>query len=321
VTFAILISSQLVFLVLRILDHTLKTDASVAADVLSLIATNAALILSLLGHKRSLRPGTLLSLYLSMVATLGIARTRTLWLMEVGGPVPAMMAVVLSLTTLSLLLESIERIPAVVLHETTVAPEVRSGFWTRTCFLWLASTFRSGYSKILSIKHLPPLDTKLESHLLEHKLVKTWDKCKYHDFELFKVTDESIDDQNCHHSLLRACFRSYFLSFLSPIIPQICLTAFTFSQPFIINTTIGFIGQKTPDPNYGKGLIGACALVYMGIAVRFPFNNHNRFRHSSDFLLAGIQFSLCVPELPLHDQATRGIDRTYLSTNTSDTSS
>lgn len=79
-----------------------------------------------------------------------------------------------------------------------------------------------------------------------------------------------LDDHKKRHSLLRACFRSYLLSSLSPIIPRLCLTAFTFSQPFLINTTVSFVGQMDPDSNYGKGLIGAWALVYLGIAVSEP---------------------------------------------------
>lgn len=77
----------------------------------------------------------------------------------------------------------------------------------------------------------------------------------------------SSDDRRSRYSLLRACFRAYLFSFLAPIIPRLCLTVFTFSQPFLINKTVKFAGQADPDRNYGKGLIGAWALVYLGIAV------------------------------------------------------
>jgi hypothetical protein len=45
------------------------------------------------------------------------------------------------------------------------------------------------------------------------------------------------------------------------------VTAFTFAQPFLINATIKFVGSKDPDSYHGKGLIGAWALVYLGISV------------------------------------------------------
>lgn len=45
------------------------------------------------------------------------------------------------------------------------------------------------------------------------------------------------------------------------------MTVFTFAQPFLVTTTIRFVEKKNPDINHGKGLIGAWALVYLGIAV------------------------------------------------------
>lgn len=56
-------------------------------------------------------------------------------------------------------------------------------------------------------------------------------------------------------------------SFLSSIAPRLCLTAFTFSQPFLLSSTVSLIGQQDPSRAYGHGLIGACALIYIGIAV------------------------------------------------------
>ncbi|KAK2779173.1 ABC transporter [Colletotrichum kahawae] len=84
------------------------------------------------------------------------------------------------------------------------------------------------------------------------------------------------DDHQRKNSLLRACLKSYFLSFLSPIIPRLCLSVFTFAQPFLINTTVSFVGQEKPDGNFGRGLIGAWALVYLGIAISNSiFQYHN----------------------------------------------
>ena len=75
------------------------------------------------------------------------------------------------------------------------------------------------------------------------------------------------DNHQGRYNLLRACFHSYRSSFLSAIIPRLCLTAFTFSQPFLIDTTVSFVGQTERNKDYGKGLIGAWALVFVGMAV------------------------------------------------------
>jgi len=102
------------------------------------------------------------------------------------------------------------------------------------------------------------------------------------------------DDHHERHSLLRACFRSYLLSFLSPIIPRICLTSFTFAQPFLISTTINFVSKTNPDSTYGKGLIGAWALVYLGIAVSkqlhsIELSKFNQQVNRSQVLYTGIK--------------------------------
>lgn len=51
------------------------------------------------------------------------------------------------------------------------------------------------------------------------------------------------------------------------MLPRLCMTAFTFAQPFLVNTTIKYVSEKNANVYHGKGLIGAWALVYLGIAV------------------------------------------------------
>jgi hypothetical protein len=58
------------------------------------------------------------------------------------------------------------------------------------------------------------------------------------------------------------------MSLLLPVIPRLCLTAFTFAQPFLITATLNYVDNPNPNLDYGKGLIGAWALAYVGLAVR-----------------------------------------------------
>jgi ATP-binding cassette, subfamily C (CFTR/MRP), member 1 len=56
-----------------------------------------------------------------------------------------------------------------------------------------------------------------------------------------------------------------------PIPPRLALTGFTFAQPFLVTRTLNYLdGNGASNINDGAGLIGACALVYFGISVRFP---------------------------------------------------
>ncbi|KAI0126762.1 ABC transporter [Xylariales sp. AK1849] len=245
------LTTQVAFLVLRSRNGSFLTSASLTADALSVVGTAGAAWLSLLDHQRSLRPSTVLSLYLSVLVVLDTARVRTSWLMGYQNQEAAVLTATLASTVAALLLESVEKKTSLKPDKLSGAPEQYSGIWIRTTFAWLLATFRVGYLRVISLKDIPKLDTRLESHVLRERLVSTW--AKY--------------DHQERHSLLRAAFRSYLPSFLSAVLPRLCKTVFSFAQPFLINTTVSYVGEAQPDSSYGKGLIGAWGLVFLGISV------------------------------------------------------
>ncbi len=104
-----------------------QIKASIIADGLNLSATSAALIVAYLDHRLALRPSTFLSLYLSVSVILGIAQTRTLWLLAPKSLVLVMMTVAYALTLMALLLESIEKKKSLIADEKSHAPEAKSG--------------------------------------------------------------------------------------------------------------------------------------------------------------------------------------------------
>ncbi|KAI0157335.1 ABC transporter [Xylariaceae sp. FL1272] len=232
------------------------------------LATKTGVLASfpLVNHQRASRSSTLLTLYLSSAVLLGSARVRTLPLLAAHSTISALMFVTFALTSIALLCESAERRTRLITNHNPEkgpqAPEGVSGFWIRTCFTWLASTFWRGYSRVISLDDLPPLDSELHSAKLGDILASKWTqygKCG-------------------RYRLLRACFTSYFFSFTSPIVPRLSLTAFTFSQPLLINTTVTFVGYTNPDANYGKSLIGAWALVSLGIAASSSVYHYQTLR-------------------------------------------
>ncbi|KAL7947355.1 P-loop containing nucleoside triphosphate hydrolase protein [Trichoderma barbatum] len=247
IAFAAIFAVQIIYLVFRAQYAELRTRLSLAADILSSTATIAAFFLSRASHGRSLRPSTVLDLYLSISSILNIARTRTLWLLAAGSPVPILMTLNLSLTLFALILESIEERKRL----SNGSPEEFSGIWSRISFSWLIPLLKTGYDKVLSQEDLPNLDTRLQSRLLRHQLITTWSKY----------------DPKARHSLVKACFRTHLSTFPSAVFPRLCFAAFTFAQPFLVETTINFVGDENADDSHGKGLVGAWALVYLGIAL------------------------------------------------------
>lgn len=169
-----MLATQLAFLILRVLDRSWQTEASLVADVLTFIAAGTSLALSLVDHQRALRPSTLLALYLSTLIVLGIARTRTLWLMRLGSSVPAVETANFVFIVTALVLESLELRSLQRTDQKLGAPEQYSSFWNRTCFAWLGATLRLGHANVMSVDDLPSLDTHLQSATLRDKLISSW---------------------------------------------------------------------------------------------------------------------------------------------------
>ncbi|KAK6438978.1 hypothetical protein LTR95_004823 [Oleoguttula sp. CCFEE 5521] len=253
-------TAQLAFCICRTKVTQYQTRASVAADVLTLFASIAAGVLSVLQHQRSLRPSNLLAVYLTIASTLGIARVRTLWMITPASQTAVSYITAFTFSVLALILESTKNASARGIRDRNEATESYSGLWNRTVFLWLTHTFFTGYSKVLSVPDLPLLDVKLRTPRLSGELMKKW--------KLYAHKDEN--------RLLRALWAAFGWSFLSGVFPRLALTAFTFLQPSLITTTVNYISVPQSDKTYGPALIAAWALVYLGLAV-----SHSAFLYQS----------------------------------------
>ncbi|KAH8201947.1 hypothetical protein TruAng_003860 [Truncatella angustata] len=254
VTYLCLLACQAVFLALRRVDPGLRTQASLAADVIGTAGAIGVALLSWFDHQRSIRPSSLLAMYLMIATILGVARLRTLWSIPGATGAAIVFSLVLGLTLTALVLESTSKDQALrsPREYSGVGSEPFSGLWARIAYFWLLGTVRQGYHKILSVDDLPGMDPQLRSGVLHSKLEREWSAC----------------DQARKYSLIVSCFRAYSTALFSAVLPRLCLTGFTFAQPFMINTLTDWI-QKTDAPeSSGKGMIGAYALVYLGLAAR-----------------------------------------------------
>jgi hypothetical protein len=70
------------------------------------------------------------------------------------------------------------------------------------------------------------------------------------------------------YKLFLASMKAMGWSAAQPVFPRLLLTGFTFAQPFLVSSILGYLQNSTTRPkNDGYGLLGACVLVYVGIAV------------------------------------------------------
>lgn len=78
-------------------------------------------------------------------------------------------------------------------------------------------------------------------------------------------------DKGRKHCLAFATFTAFQGDFWKAVIPRLCYTGFSFAQPFLINKIVDVVGTSKSNRPQGTvgGLVGATALVYLGLAVCF----------------------------------------------------
>ncbi|KAI0837465.1 P-loop containing nucleoside triphosphate hydrolase protein [Hypoxylon sp. FL0890] len=247
---------QLVFLAVRVQSHHLYTRLAVAAEILCAAANVGALAVSFLEDQRSVRPSDLLVLYYSASTTLGVPRLRTLWLLPSDYLIVKIIWTLIFVVTAGVVvlecLAKTKRIrPA---YKTGLTFEQTTSFWGRAFFIWLLPLFRMGYGRIFLLRDLPDIDQDLKESAAWTELEASWLRI----------------EQGGRLRLVRATFMANKWLIISAITPRLFLSAFTFCQPFLIQAAVSHLstGNEGEDhERFGKALVGAFALVYLGIAV------------------------------------------------------
>ena len=103
------------------------------------------------------------------------------------------------------------------------------------------------------------------------------------------MVDLVPDSSARKHRLLQVALRAYLWPYLSAILPRLCLSAFTFCQPFLISATLEFLNSSptTESRLHGPALVGAYVLTYMGMAICTAVYWRQTFRFST-MLRAGL---------------------------------
>lgn len=144
------------------------------------------------------------------------------------------------------------------------SPEALGGIINQSVFWWLNSLLLSGSSKILRQEDLFPLDPELNTNFFLDEIREAWSSC----------------DKTRDYALIQATFQTFRKPLLLVLLPRICLIGFTTSQPLLINRIISLLseadGQAKTDT--GRVLIGATALIYLGIAISTALYKHQIYR-------------------------------------------
>ncbi|KAJ0414514.1 P-loop containing nucleoside triphosphate hydrolase protein [Aspergillus carlsbadensis] len=231
-----------------------RTTATIPTAVLSLITALGLSLVSWLEHARSIRPSYIINVYLFLSVLLDLPRARTLWMLGTYKAIPAVFTCCLILRCAMTILESKEK-RKILVYDLKEIPKVStSGPFNHSVFYWLTSLFLHGYKKTLSLHDLYPLSASLKSEQLGVNLQAAWAR---------------VPDKQRPNVLLLTWFWAYRWKLLPAAIPRLFLTGFTFAQPFLVTAAIRLAALPINEEsnNHAYGLIGAYALVYVGIAI------------------------------------------------------
>ena len=135
-------------------------------------------MLSYTEHSKSLRPSALLGVYLFFSLLFDIARVRTLWLIGYDGDIRGVFTASLAVKVIILLLEAKEKRRYFSSNDRQKGPEETSGIFSQSVFWWLNKLIRQGFSKVLLMDDLYPVDEEMLSEKLGTNFRQKWTACK-----------------------------------------------------------------------------------------------------------------------------------------------
>jgi ABC-type multidrug transport system fused ATPase/permease subunit len=199
----------------------------------------------------------LLNAYLFLSLLFDAVRTRTSWLSE---PESASTAVFTAAVGCKVCIFFLEAHSKTNWLPTSPARSLESvsGLFSLCSFSWLNKLIARGYKKIMTPEDLFPLDQQLSAERYAAVFSKSW-------------KDAGLKSRRPR--LLWALASALKWRLLQPVLPRIALSAFAFSQPFMINSLLAYLQQDADSGprHFGYGFIGAAALIYTGMAVSTAF--------------------------------------------------
>lgn len=253
---------QLVLLLFESINPGISTKTSIPAACLDFGAAIILLVLSSLEHTRNVAPSTLIATYLTFTLLFNIARVRTIFSLNSTGETGHLGPILATSTVLKfaiLLSEAMSKRGILRTEYSNLPPEETSGPYSRSVFWWLNPLLWTGFSNPVKVDDLFAIDSALDSNALGTKFCRQWDQ----DARTFK------------YSLLKVTLTAVKLPLLIGAIPRLSLVGLKFAQPFLIQRTINYVGQKDNQPNHiGWALVGAYAIVYVGLALFGASSSH-----------------------------------------------
>ncbi|KKY33136.1 putative abc multidrug transporter [Diaporthe ampelina] len=146
------------------------------------------------------------------------------------------------------------------------------GLYSRGLLSWLNPLLLDGFRRLLKPADLYALDESMKADVLNQKFWTAWKKVK----------------PSSSNRLLRSCTSTLKWPLVGVVLPRLLQLALTICQPLVLNRFLAFLEDRE-SIDHGYGLIGACGLVYLGIALSGAFYSHQATRTVT--MLGGILVS------------------------------
>ncbi|KAL1890953.1 hypothetical protein Sste5346_007950 [Sporothrix stenoceras] len=143
-----------------------------------------------------------------------------------------------------------------------ISPEEIQGVFGDTFFTWLNPLFFQGYKRNLTMDDLYPVDDGLRGQTLYDRLQSHWLKANY----------------KRKHCLTYAALSTFAPELAMAFVPRVGLMGLSLAQPYLVSAAINYIDNAALAKSYGYGLIGAYAIVYLGVALTTRWYMHVAFR-------------------------------------------
>ncbi|KAL4876404.1 P-loop containing nucleoside triphosphate hydrolase protein [Aspergillus karnatakaensis] len=248
--------------------HQLRT----AAAVLAFIDGVVLLFLSHLEHARSVRPSTIINVYLLFTLLLDCVVARTLWLANRDSVISSLFTSTLAIKLIVLVSEGWEKQHMLLSQYRHLSPESTSGIIARSVFWWLNSFMRTGFARSLTDHDLLPVHDSLNARAL---LLKA-------------QTSFTASNPSKQNALAFSTLWATKYIFLAGVAPRLALAAFRYTLPFLLFRTTSWTADPAQSNDIGWGLTGAWLLVFLGQAISTGFYYQMTYR-----FVTALRGSLC----------------------------
>ncbi|KAJ0413029.1 P-loop containing nucleoside triphosphate hydrolase protein [Aspergillus carlsbadensis] len=246
----------------------LRTSAAVLAFVDGILL----LFLSHVEHARSVRPSTIINVYLFFTLLFDCAVARTLWLSIQDSTISSLFTATVVIKLVVLTSEAWEKRPILLSQYQHLSPEATSGILARSVFWWLNSLLRTGFARSLTGHDMLPIHDSLAARTLLPRA---------------RTSFRSFSPSNRHALALSTLWATKYI-FLAGVAPRLALAAFKYTLPFLIARTTSWTADPSQSDDVGWGLTGAWLAVFLGQAISNGFHYQVTYR-----FVTAVRGSLC----------------------------